>query len=257
MSLKFARVPNLDDDSSFILMRSEDVEYIDPTEHFKEFFVKHRVLILNELTKREYTNLGVPVNEAISYLTKEVSKQWEETYNEIENAVIPENFLKLLDATSKKEQVKLLKAQQLTSNTLVSFIFRAWKEYNFTFSQYRSENFPKGVDTKSLPDLVYLNDGNVVEKVGKTNHTIGKLKQVLEHRKVIIAKILDKGDDWHCFITTLNNLAGKEKWKDGEAHMHYISDKWRISREELIERIKSGDYPSTSVHIEFKTHRNS
>ncbi len=43
---------------------------------------------------------------------------------------------------------------------------------------------------------------------------------------------------------------GKESWKDGQAHFHYISSKFGITREELLSKFESGKYPSSSVHID-------
>ena len=38
------------------------------------------------------------------------------------------------------------------------------------------------------------------------------------------------------------NLKGKESWKDGQPHFHYISDKFGIPREKVVEQLKSNNY---------------
>lgn len=83
----------------------------------------------------------------------------------------------------------------------------------------------------------------------------GQLKHAIKFRKVIVAKVLDKGDEWHCFYLTFKSIAGEESWKNGQPHYHYLSDKWGISREELVRQIKSDKYPSTSVHIDLLDYR--
>lgn len=51
-------------------------------------------------------------------------------------------------------------------------------------------------------------------------------------------------------FVTYNSIGGKENWKEGQAHFHYISSAFGISKEEFIESMRSGKYKSTSVHID-------
>jgi len=91
------------------------------------------------------------------------------------------------------------------------------------------------------------NEDKTITIIGNTNFSDGKLNQVIEQRKVIVANFFDKGENWHCFFLTYRNLAGKETWNNGQPHYHYISDKWNISREDVISTIKDGKYPATSI----------
>jgi hypothetical protein len=40
-----------------------------------------------------------------------------------------------------------------------------------------------------------------------------------------------------------------ETWNNGQPHFHYISDKWTTPKDEIIAKLKSKNYPSTSIHI--------
>lgn len=94
-----------------------------------------------------------------------------------------------------------------------------------------------------------------MKTAGETKLTEGQLKNVINHRKVTISKFLDKGDLWHCFFITYNSIGGKDKWQDGQPHYHYISDKWGFNRKDAVERLKSTNYPPTSVHITLTDYR--
>jgi hypothetical protein len=73
---------------------------------------------------------------------------------------------------------------------------------------------------------------------------------VVEHRKVIISKFLDNKTAWHCFFLTFKSIRREESWQDGQPHFHYISDKFGISRENVIVQLKSKDYNlGTLPHI--------
>jgi len=253
--VKFYKINTEDQKGSYLVFKNEDVEYTNPIEHYSNSVINHRVIILHELTKDEYEKQGISKSVAKKVILENVVKEWNEEFKEIMDSIIPENFLLLLDSESKKEQERLLKEQSISSTTFLAFICKAWSEFGFLFSEYKSENYSMGTDKKNLPNLINV-ENNEVEKVGETNLTNGQLKQVVEHRKVIVAKILDKDENWHCFLLTYKSLSGKENWRDGKPHLHYISNKWGIARKQLVDKIKSGKHPSTSIHIELFNYRN-
>jgi hypothetical protein len=159
----------------------------------------------------------------------------------------------LLDLTKKKEQVKHLKGATLDSDTFFAVLLRAGEQLGFTLSQYRAEHI-KGVDRQDLPTLIHMNEAvNNVEIIGKTPLSKGQLKGVLEQRHVVVAKFLDREDDWHCLFVTYKSLRGEEKqWKDGQPHMHYISSGWGMPRQEVVTELKSERYRLNSLpHIDF------
>jgi hypothetical protein len=109
---------------------------------------------------------------------------------------------------------------------------------------------PKGFESKKKPQVAELSEDGVVMTVGETDLTKGEIKNMIEHRNAIIAHFFCKPDAWHCLFTTYNSLDGKESWKNGQAHFHYISNSFGISREDFIESMKLGQYKSTPIHID-------
>lgn len=229
-----------------------DIEFADPIKYYSEHEIKKHKTEIKDLLFMKNAFLASKLNE--DFFTKKALKHWEEKLNEINNTVVPDNFLHLLDSTTKADQIKLLKGQSLTPEQLIAFIFKAWRDYDFTFSQYTVEHPHKGLDESQLPTFIHFEDKKV-KTIGKTSLTDGQLKNVIEHRKVIVAKFFDKGDNWHCLFVTFNSLAGKENWQGGQPHFHYISDKFGLTREEVVNRIKSGNYASTPVHIPLLDYR--
>ena len=72
--------------------------------------------------------------------------------------------------------------------------------------------------------------------------TDGELVQAVDHRKRTISKFLDKNGSWHCFFLTFDSRKGKESWKGGQPHYHYISDKFGIPRSKVVKELKSKKY---------------
>lgn len=178
----------------------------------------------------------------------EANQLWNILYKEITETEIPQNLLDLLLDNKKNKQESLLKKVSLSPNILSAFIFRAYEEYGFLFSEYKKETLPKSIDSEKMPLAYNVEDGNV-KKYGETSLSDGQLRQAIEQRKVIVAKFLDDGVNWHCFILTFKSLRGEETWKNGQPHYHYVSNKFNITKEEVIQQIKNGEYPNTSVHI--------
>jgi hypothetical protein len=233
---------------SYTIFESPDIEYVDPTKYYAECYIVTNVSIMRDLILLKKT--PVPLDFIENYVHEETLKDWFKKLKEIEETPIPENLINLLKADSKKDQLKLLKNLSISPNQLIAFIFKAWTNHGFLFSQYKSERQHAGLDKTKMPKLIEIKDGKV-NKVGKTSLTDGQLKQAVDHRKVIVAKFLDKESSWHCFFLTFDSLKGKETWKDGQAHYHYISDKFGISRQKVVEQLKSGKYClGTLPHID-------
>ncbi|MBL0048873.1 MAG: hypothetical protein IPP32_12340 [Bacteroidetes bacterium] len=218
---------------------SPDVEYVDPIEH-----VANAIFELSaSLTTKLLLNSGLPYSpeilkgEALKFASRSLKKEMDLFFA----ATIPENLLSILTATKKNNQVKLLKGLSITQEQLYAFIFRAKTEFDFLFSTYTAEHLPNGLDPNELPVFIEVK-GNEVNKIGQTNLSDGQLKQVMAHRNFVSAMFIDKGSTWHCFFFTFNSVRGKEAWKDGQAHYHYISDKFGIPRAKVVEEIKSGRY---------------
>ena len=239
---------------SYTIFESPDFEYVDPTKHYAESYIVTNVSMMRDIILLKKP--PVPLDFIEKYIHREALKDWFKKLKEIEETAIPENLVSLLKADSKKEQLKLLKNLSITPDQLIAFIFKAWTDHGFSFSQYKSERQHTGLDKTKMPKLVEIKDGKV-NKVGKTSLTDGQLKQAVDHRKVIVAKFFDKETSWHCLFLTFDSLKGKETWKDGQAHYHDISDKFGIPREKVVEQLKSGKYSlGTLPHIDLTDYRD-
>lgn len=235
------------------IITSPDVEYVNPVMYYSDYIIFNSISLEKDLLAITDPILASKISD--DYFFQRAKEKLFEKYEEIENTKIPPNLIEILEGKSKKTQIQLLKGQTLTPDQLMAYLFSTYLDFGFTFSQYISENLHKGLDRSALPRLIHV-DGKEVKSIGSTTLSKGQMRQVVEQRKVITAKFLDKGDTWHCFFGTLDSFGGKESWKDGQAHFHYISDKWGIPRDVVIAKIKSGVYPSTSVHIGLLNYRD-
>ncbi|MBK3519629.1 hypothetical protein [Carboxylicivirga marina] len=239
---------NDEDGSGFTrIFAHENFEFVNPTDHYTGMQIQSRSTMYKDILKEKNAELADKVDD--SFFVKKALKSWLPELEKAKKGYVPENFIKLLCSESKKEQTKLLKGQGLNPSELFSFIIKAYDDFGFTHSKYKFEHLQKGLDKSDLPSLVEKKE-NSIRKVGKTSLTDGQLKQSIEQRKVVVSNFFDKEDTWHCIFITYNSIGGKENWKDGKPHFHYFSDKWGLSRQEVLDRFSSGRYPSTSVHIE-------
>lgn len=168
-------------------------------------------------------------------------KNWSEQLEKITQVPVDPALFQLLHTHKKKVQVSLLKGVTLDPETLLAFIFRAYAEQGFTYSVYESNSLPADVGWKDMPEFAYKDevDGSLFRH-GTSPLTDGKLRSVINDRKVVVAKFLDNGPVWHCFFLTYKSIAGKEAGE--RPHLHYISHAWGFSREEVIRRLKERRY---------------
>ena len=185
----------------------------------------------------------------------EVYKEIIDVLEELLIIKIPENFHSVLNGDINKDiQSRLLDNQDLSYVQFEALIGTITIDYGFTLSRYLHESIPKGINEKSLPSLIY-SDGDNFKYFGKTDLSEGNMKNIVKHRKNIIAYFFDeKGEkNWHCFVWTYDGISGKEVWKNKESkpHIHYFSNKWGFTRKDAVAMIKQGNYPTTKVHINF------
>lgn len=235
------KVRNPQDGSVYTFVEGADVEYVNPIEHLEQksanlYYHIHRDSLV-------MLNMGFPewaINKAAA---RQALKDWEDSRREIESETIPDQLWALLKSSSKGEQIKLTRGLQFNGRQLMHFIFKAYSEYGYTFSEYFAEFLPKGFADKHLPSVAEVRDSGV-EIVGDTDVTAGQLKQIVQQRKVTVSKVIDSQDkkNFHCFFLTYRSLRREESWKDGQPHYHYISDKFGLTRDEVVKQLKSKDY---------------
>ncbi len=170
--------------------------------------------------------------------------------NVVSNTVMPECFRKILtEDLSKKEQTKMLRGVTLTLNELMR-LFYFGEEIGYTFTHIKSELAPKSVSAEKLPKLAFIDSSKSVVIIGG-EVSEGQARKLIDERKVLIARILSKGNIWHCLLQTFSGLKGKESGVQGaQPHLHYLSDKTTgLTYSEIVEQLKSGKYPNAPIHI--------
>ncbi len=223
----------------YTLFQSPDFEYVDPIKHFRESFIITDISEMRRIIMNEKPT--IPIETIEMFIEKRAIINWSIKLKEIHETQVPQNLISLLTANSKKEQVKLLKNLTISTDQLLAFIIKAWTDHGFVFSQYRSEHLPKGINEENMPHLVEIYEGEI-STVGETIFSEGHLKQIINHRKGVVSKFFDNNKTWHCLFLTFNSINGKEKWNEGHPHCHYISDKFGLSREDVVKQLKGKKY---------------
>ena len=246
-----------DSDNSFYRIFWDDkVENVNPIKYYKDYEVEKRAIMFKDLLQLKAPMLlpNLPPDFFHKFAKEQIEK--EQFWEKKENTEIHENFLKLFLTNKKREQISLLKGLSINPDQLISLIFKAFKEHGLLYSRYRFEHLPKGLDEKQKPIIADISEKESIITVGNTNLSDGQIKNMIEHRKVIIAHFFDKDNEWHCLFTTYNSLDGRENWKGGQPHFHYISSTFGISRVDFIKSMETGQYKSTSVHIDLLDYGN-
>jgi hypothetical protein len=227
---------------------TEKVENVNPVEFYKNFELEKRATSLRDILSIKNPYLTSLLND--DFFIRKAEETLEGFFEKFEKTEVPENLLKVLETERKKDQIRLLKGVKFNPDQLMSLIFKSYVDYGYLYSKYLFENLPDGFEDRKLPKLFHLNDDKSIVKVGETDLTDGELKHIIEHRKVIVSHFFVKENLWHCFFLTFKSIAGKENWKNGQAHHHYISSSFGISKEDFIESMRTGKYKSTPVHID-------
>jgi hypothetical protein len=250
------KITNEDGNGFYRIFWDDNVEKVNPIEYYKQYELQKRAISYRDILEIKDPILTAKLSDD-SFIRFAKEKLNEEKFWEIkEETEVPENFLKLFETTRKKDQESLLKGLSINPNQLIALIFKSYKDYGYLYSRYRFENLPKGLENKEKPEVADISEDGIIKTIGKTDLTKGQVKNMIEQRKVIIAHFFDKGDDWHCLFTTYNSIEGKENWKDGQPHFHYISSAFGITRDKFIESMNSGQYKSTSIHIDLLEYGN-
>lgn len=249
--MKKYTVPLPDKKSNYSIIETGDFEYVNPQEKIMSMMIAQKMEMERDIIRLK--GLEFPEDLLTKELIKRAIKSWDKQYTQIMSQNVPEELYELLKNPKKKKQEKLVKNLNLDTYQLMKFIFEAHNNYGYTYSQYVSEHLHKGLNKADLPHIIYLEDDDTVSKIGPTELTDGQLRQVVEHRRRTVAKFLDNGQNWHCFFLTLDSINGKENYKNGQPHMHYISNKWTIERQFVVKQLKSKNYSLPQLpHIHFE-----
>ncbi|MGG7468196.1 hypothetical protein ACVVIH_12350 [Chryseobacterium arthrosphaerae] len=235
--MRIQEIVNKKTGEKLIIFGGEDFENVHPQQHYYEAcLMKGMILSVPD----EISGRKKPTEEGKKALleTSKICKEYIASFNNIK---VPQSLKDLLKTTKKKEQTKALNGLVITPDILMAFLFFAGDQ-GYTLSQYSSEFQTTAIEGKKLPLAYMKSEDGKIKKLGKTELTDGELKMALEQRTVKVAKFIEKGDEWHCFFITYDSIGGKENWQDGQPHFHYISNLFGISREDVVNQIKSKKY---------------
>lgn len=226
----------------YILLQRPNVEFVNPIQYDFDSqldFSFSMVAAFSESGK-ELENID---RLAIHQVAVEQHLEiWTERYNALMNIKFSDNFFSFLNCKNKKKQESILSKETYDSFKLTAIIYKAWEEYNFTFSFYRFEKKPAVYNNKKFPDLYHLQSDNSLNIIGSTDLSDGQLRGALKERNVIVASFLDNGKIWHCFFHTYNSINGVEV--GGQPHMHYISSAFgnHVTRERVLSELQKFRY---------------
>lgn len=249
------KIPDNDGKGFTITIAGENVEGVNAIEYYKNIQIAKKEVLYREMlfliNDRPYT-----MEELEQVIQKRAHEDWEELYKVIMAEKVPPMLFSTLKADNKKYQVKFLRGIQFTPLQLVAFFFTACRDLGYTLSIYSSEHLPVGTNEEAMPALARV-EGDSVTTAGETSMKEGEIKQAVTQRSATYGKILDKEDEWHCFFITIESAAGKENWKNGQPHYHYISDKFGIPRDYVVQQLMSKDYDLSGLpHLELHGYRD-
>ena len=236
-----------DGDKEIIANQMEDVENVSYRETMVKFHASSIAPAIKVMLEKD-KNFNLPCNdEIINQVALMFAKK---SYNELSKESVDSKFKNIFQKElNKKEQIRLLKGVQLTEPQLSS-LFNFAEESGYKFSHYKWQGDPKSIKEEKLPSFMHLKDDGSVEYVGDTTLTEGQMRTIINQADVLIARIFDNGIHWHCFLQTYKGLKGMESGVQGSRpHLHYLSDSFGISKDDLVKMIKMGKYPNTPVHI--------
>ncbi|MDR3705663.1 MAG: hypothetical protein P4L28_07150 [Paludibacteraceae bacterium] len=226
---------------------NDNVEKVNPVKYYKTHELKKRAIILRDLLKAKDPSSTSSLNE--KFFIEKAEETLTVFFEHFEQTKVHNNFIELLKTTKKKDQEKLLKGMTLNPDELMSLIFKSYNDFGFLYSKYLFENCQNGFEEKKLPKFVHIEEDGAIKKVGETDLTNGELKNLIKDKKAIVAHFFEKDEFWHCFFLTYNSIKGEERGKNGQAHLHYVSSSFGISKTDFIESMKTGKHKSTPIHI--------
>ena len=98
----------------------DDFEFVNPIDQIASMFISsHMSFDRSILTMKGFEAPDEWIEE---FLFKRALKEWINEYKRISSTKLPANLFQLLEAQSKKEQIKALKGLSMTSDELIAFI---------------------------------------------------------------------------------------------------------------------------------------
>lgn len=219
---------------------------------FREYILKYHSYSIAPIVSQWVFKLfsWLPMSAKARIVGRQSVELANQELKNLEGVVLPKGLITLLEHDlKKKEQENIWKGVSLDTSQLGA-LFLYGEGLGFLFSSYRFDGIPKHYKIEELPDFAYVDDHDVLHRVGGDSLSENQLRALINESKVIYVQMLDNGKQWHAFIRTYKGLKGKESGFQGSIpHIHYYSNKNGISRRDFVNMIKNGNYPKSKVHI--------
>lgn len=264
MSMRQRHFPLPDKNGYFTISESGDCEYVNPGEWFRDAIFgqvsqMNFNLFMLSLQSKEPPIIPAGRNpiEFLRELAEYDAKQtWNKEIGKIAATKVPDGLWQTLGAATKKEQQKFLKNLIVSGDELIAFYCKAFFKHQYLFSNYTFEFLPTGTDATQMPGLAYIEKDKSVTVIGDTKFSKNQIKQTIDHRRRRTVRFLDKENEWHCIFYDYRSMAGQETDNQGP-HVHYISDKWGLTREQVLASLSQKQYTVPSLHIAYVREQDS
>lgn len=243
------KVYKTEDGQTIIANMMNDVTNVSFKEYILKFHSYSIAPIISSLAFKLFSFL--PMDSIVRIVSRQSFELAKKQLANLEKVMLPKEIYTLLENDlKKKEQEKFWKGLSLDINQLGA-IFLHGEKLGYKFSSYRFEGTPKNFKKEDFPNFAYVDDNDIMHRVGGESLSDGQLRALINESKVIYVQMLDNGLQWHAFIRTFQGLKGKESGTQGSIpHIHYYSNKYGISRENFVNMIKKGNYPkNANIHI--------
>ena len=209
-----------DDGNTVIANMMNDVTDVS----FKEYILKfHSYSIAPVISKLEFNVFWfLPVDSIARIVSRQSFELAKEELLNLKKVALPQEIKTLLNSDlKKKEQEKILKGISLDINQLGA-LFIHGEELGYKFSSYRFKGTPQNINKENLPNFAYIDDNDILHRVGGELLSEGQLRALINESTVIYVQVLDDGRQWHAFIRIFQGLKGEESGARGSVpHIHY------------------------------------
>lgn len=237
--------------SSIINEMDKEIEKVDPISYLKNYHIHSIIPVVIQIVEYVFGSCPQSWFADVKSVAEEIA---ERQILEAKGMILPSQLYDVLEKDLyKREQVRCLRGLELSPLQLGALFIQAGIR-GYKFSNYCYKGSPKKYLESELPSFIFLKDDGNLDIYGSTSLTEGQLRDYVRSSKFILARIIDKGEHWHCFYQTKSGIKGEESGNLGsKPHIHYISDSFGVSREDFIKALKGGKVPSSEVHILLST----
>ncbi len=171
--------------------------------------------------------MGIEISPQLSKMIEDYNRQkQDEMEREIDAVGIPDKFVKLFVIKKKADVIKYCNNLELSDEELFLLC------HNSSQMGYkRSSKFPEYV-----PEHLKINKSKIHTLLKNDPEKFSKLMhQLFIERRRICVHLFEKGDHWHCFYYSYQDIGSREKphWQYGD-HIHYINHLWSNHTKEEI-----------------------